>query len=587
MNDLQSKLDYSDAVANWFIEQAESHFEGHKLEESLQCLYIAATILTRQNRTLTSIRLESALRHLAELLPPYSNTITVNTIQNTESCLHVVNEVRPAGGITSMLTRWIPYDAENRIHNLAILNNESSVPEELNRVISNCNGEIFTSPQNCSDIIKATWLRTLAKNLSVQYVILHIGPTDVISGVAFGISDNPKVILVNNTAHTFWTCASIADLILNVRGSELEKLWTMKYRGAARCSALPIPVPMPKGLPYCDTSYMPEKQAAKKKLNLPENSIVLLTVGTHFKFMKTENLDFVKTCEHILKLYPNTYLLAVGFEADKRWHEASIRLLSRIRVLGALPQYKLAEVHKAADIYIEGFPFGTTTSLLEAGVKGIPVVLAPAECPPPYASDGIALDAVLERPVSIEDFKLKIAGLIKSHEERKQQGIKIRNSIIAHHTDSGWCSYLKSALANLPDKHQTNPSIKPTQTPTVIHEYWTKFMTTIEDGLEETLEHAVTRALLLGLKPRLTVKAKKSFSAFSAVRKKNTIPLPLLTWLCNNIIPIIPIKYGQFVFRLLSYVYRPKLISRLRTRLPAFMGGIERPREMYSEYRKI
>ena len=45
----------------------------------------------------------------------------------------------------------------------------------------------------------------------------------------------------------------------------------------------------------------------------------------------------------------------------------------------------------AATVYLEGFPFGSLTAMLEAALAAVPPVMAPALCPLPYRSDDFAL----------------------------------------------------------------------------------------------------------------------------------------------------------------------------------------------------
>src|SRR5262249_3589377 len=158
-----------------------------------------------------------------------------------------------------------------------------------------------------------------------------------------------------------------------------------------------------------------------------------------------------------LEAVPKAYLLAAGVIEDDRWREASDKLDLRLRALGSLPQSKIAILHQASDLYIEGFPFGSTTALLEAGLHGLPAILSPAVCPAPYGTDGVALYDTLERPDSIERYKLEAISLLQNPSRRAALGVKLQKSILAHHTGAGWRRYLMSAIQALPPEHRVHP----------------------------------------------------------------------------------------------------------------------------------
>ena len=72
---------------------------------------------------------------------------------------------------------------------------------------------------------------------------------------------------------------------------------------------------------------------------------------------------------------------------------AGLRLHARFRVacelLGVLGREQVERIQSISDIYVEGFPFGTTTALLEACARGIPAVVAPVSAPRPMPQTGL------------------------------------------------------------------------------------------------------------------------------------------------------------------------------------------------------
>ena len=279
-------------------------------------------------------------------------------------------------------------------------------------------------------------------------------------------------------------------------------------------------------------------------------------------------------------------VLAVGVAGDERWRSASRRMGSRILTLGTVSQSQLDKIHSATDIYIEGFPFGTTTSLLEAGLRGIPAVFAPAQCPPPYGSDGIALDAILDRPKTIRDYEEQVVQLGSDPIARTSSGARLSKSIAKHHTGEGWSRYLEKAIQLLPDEHVPADAIATERTPKEVHEYWCRVSETSGSSYSQTLETAIMRALSIRLKPRLTTRVRRACVHWRTVRVGRTIPLFLLESF-SSLLPFLPIVWAQNVFRLLGFLYRGSLLLRVRDKVSVLVGRRQPPPSGYEQYRRI
>jgi glycosyltransferase involved in cell wall biosynthesis len=587
MNDMQSKLDYADAIADYFLDIGEARSLEGDLEEGLKYTYIAANILSRQNRTLSSLRVESNLLFVASRLTADNGSRPSAPQKNKgkDVCLHVLNEALPAGGHTAMAIRWMRNDSAERIHSVALLSREIPIPDGLLEAVSHSGGVLYEPNPGDTLLSRAAWLRNLSRDIA-KYVILHIDVCDVICAAAYGVKGGPPVMLVNHAAHIFWTGISIADVVVNCRGSALEDLWTTKYRGSSKCTTVPIPLLEQNAQSNGNTSDHELRHEAKERLGFPTDSSVILTVGASFKYLPANGLDFLEVCESVLKQLPNAFLLVVGFEPDSRWRRASQRLDGRIRVLGTLLCTELAIIKEATDIYIEGFPFGTTTSLLEAALNGIPVVLAPGQCPPPYGSDGVALDVTVARPRTVEEYKTQIIQLSNSQAARTLQSENLRDSVRKHHTGAGWRRYLNEAIRSLPLEHSTYPSINPVRTPGVVHEYWSTLIEKISSGYEEALETSYMLAITMKLRPSLNTALQRVCKNYSSVRIHRTVPMPFLVVLCNRLSSVIPITWEQRMLRILSFLFRGSLLPRVLRRVLRLLGRTECP-QGYEAYRKI
>lgn len=588
MCQIQMKLDYVVAVADWLLAAGEAHINRGELEDGLKYTHLAASILCRQNRDLSSVgvelNLQSAARRILE-----SDGLEHATRAKAGAkkvCLHVMDQALPLGGVSAMAARWMRNDQVNRINSLALLSQEIPVPEELLQATSQSGGTIYKANPKDSFVRRAAWLRNLAYNVA-DCVVLHVDVSDVMCGAAFGINGGPPVLLVNHTAHLYWAGASVVDLLLNCRGSALEGVWASTHRGIPRYANVPIPLLEMQASNGGSAADAAKKHEAKRAAGVPENATVILTVGASFKYLPANGLDFVEVCVGILQELPDAYVLVVGTPEDDRWKSASDRTGSRLRALGTMPQSRLAAIREAADVYIEGFPFGTTTSLLEAGLAGIPVVLAPAQCPPPYGTDGIALDDTLERPPTVEEYKNRIIHLIKNPDDRAKDGETIRNSVVRHHTGVGWRQHLEDALNSLPREHSFHAVSTMVRTPAVIHEYWAGFLTKLGSGYELALENSITQALSMGLQPRLTKEVRRACKKAVTLRRGSAIPLPLLILLCNWLLPCLPIVWAGKCFRAVAFSFRGHLLRRVFRKAGSLFRSAEKPKLPYQEYRHV
>jgi hypothetical protein len=396
-------------------------------------------------------------------------------------------------------------------------------------------------------ISRAQWLRKTAWE-EADCVVLHIGNSEVIAPVAFGIAGGPPVLLMNHAAHVFWTGASVADIVLNCRGSNLEIEWTHSYRGARQCATLPIPLEIPVQTAPGSVFSPEERLKAKMNLELPLDAVTLLTVGASFKYKPLSGASFFDAAQSLLTRYPQLYLLVAGLTEDRFWKMLQSSFQGRVRVMGR--QFNLRQYYAATDVYIEGFPFGSTTAFLEAGIHGIPAVLAPGICPPPFGTDGVALDSLLIRPATVEDYIGQIASLINDDDERRRYGNLLAESIIQHHSGAGWKSYFNKLIEMLPSAHSVSMP-KPKSPPKLPLYFWTDFVSTwpyfIGRYHGDPLEYPFRIGIERGMNPKIDKRLYRNCQAFQRTRREGSLPL-LLYILLQCMLPIFPSIIGLFIF---------------------------------------
>ncbi|HEY8333387.1 MAG TPA: hypothetical protein VIQ05_06295 [Tardiphaga sp.] len=569
-DNLQDSLDFLDAIANWHMQCGEDRYLGSDFLSAAKHYQIAANILARQNRCLSSPRLENGLRRLAGSIRPADMPVSDNVLhgQDRNVCLHVMSECLPAGGISAMVKRWMALDRDS-VHCLAVLDDTNSIPDEIERLVQDSGGKLFVADRRFDVLERAAWIRSIA-GLAAGFVVLHANPTDIVYTIAFGLNGGSPVLLVNYTAHLFWVGVSIADLVLNLRGSVAENDWAVTYRRIANFSTLPIPLiaEVPNaGRSNCRTS-----------LGVPEDAVCLLTIGASFKYISNGGADFLTTMEGILAANPNAFLLVAGFNGDANWEAASERVDGRIRMYGVVDHQKIAVLHRASDIYVEGFPFGTTTALLEAGLQGLPLMLPPKECPPPYASDGVGLDT-LSAADDLESYKMLLTALISSETQRARSGEAVQIAIAEHHTGAGWLKHLNFALEKVRNRQHTLSHFdSPERTPKQIHEHWSRLVARVNYDYDLACETSLLDALSIGLAPRIDSRLLTVLGQ----RKHPIVPASVLSIFFNRVSPTLPMGTFKFLYRILLFCFRPNLLRRLRERL----SGKARTVGMYDEYRQ-
>ena len=186
---------------------------------------------------------------------------------------------------------------------------------------------------------------------------------------------------------------------------------------------------------------------------------MLLTVGSAHKYDPMPDLDFVETALAILRKAPDVHLIAVGPRDKGVWRAAREKTGGRFMALGPQPDSTL--FCRAADLYLEGFPSGSLTALLEAGEAGLPCVRAPRACIPPLSSDSAGLDG-LDQPEDVNEYVQIAATLAQDVKARAELGQKLQQSIRLHHCGSGWLAHLRAVKKLIPESHSVHENFSPT-----------------------------------------------------------------------------------------------------------------------------
>lgn len=520
---------------HWCVRSAGKALSKGNLEDAAQWSLLAAqTAEIFGHNQLASPELEEILIKLANLLP--GSPLPGRAPASRKRWLHVFSKTYGVGGHTALATRWIQLDPNKDEHSLVLTFQEiQNVSSSLSEAVKASGGSVTAMTEEGLLLDRAQQLRTLAYN-NADYIVLHTHAWDILPTVAFGISVGPPVLLLNHGDHVFWVGASVADLVLNLRVS--GEHFTKSYRGVSRTFQLPIPLPFKP-----PSSGMDIRLALRKELKIPQNAIVFLTIGTPKKYKTSPELNFLDTARQIIERLPEAYLIAVGpKKEDPEW--IALHRTTQGRVIAIGIQGEVAGYLSAADVYLEGFPFGSLTALLEAGAALLPCVRAPETCPLPFRSDGLALDA-LPTPVDVAAYIETALELGRNEGSRAALGRQMSDRIRNIHCDTNWSSHLHKLVSALPLRHEVNYLSNVANVPKSIEEYWCNFI--LQGTTDNAVSYCFRSAYEQHLKPRLDLKL---WSAMRAARRCGycRVGNPTRTLLGSSLLSVIPSKFADFLY---------------------------------------
>jgi hypothetical protein len=444
--ELERLLARNKAVFDWCVRSARRAQSENRFEDAAEWCHLGAFSagFTGWFGELTSPDLESILCQLSAKMP--GRVLRKKRGQGV-NWLHVMTTAFDVGGHTNLVCRWIRMDCENARHHVVITDQHCPLPDKLQQVVAANGGELRVLDRGTSNIKQAQELWTMAASLA-DVVVLHIHPQEVSAIIAFAEPSEIPVCLMNHVDHLFWVGTTIADRVIEFR--ELGRQWTRSFRGVDRSVMLPIPLEEAPWNRWVDPGRY---HAARERLGISKQQVVLLTIGTAYKYEPAGEWDFLRAAADILDSCPEAVLIAVGPEPKDRWAKAIDRYGKRLQALGSKTDISNgnSDYHSAADIALGSFPFASQTAILECAWLGIPCVLTPKAIP--FGLDDLSFNGI-DWPVTQQDYVEAAVRLIRSAALRQEQGTHLAGAVARHHCGKGWMGYLDRLRAAIPPKHE-------------------------------------------------------------------------------------------------------------------------------------
>ena len=363
--------------------------------------------------------------------------------------LHVMTLSCKVGGHTRVVEKWINLAPDYQRHSVALLDQICEIPQKLKDNIKNKNGELYIFNKDDDIFQKAIKLRELASKF--EYVVLHIHMDDPTALVAFGSEEFKRPILFFNHAdHLFWVGKSISDIVLDFR--------TIKSIAKTRRN---IKNPYFLGIPpETEEKYIEQydKNETRKKLSLPLDKKIILTIGSNFKYTPFKNKSFIDYATKILEKEKDAILYAIGPSLnDEMWKIANEKTNGRIIPLGTINYgEEYFNYIKSSDLILDSWPMSGGTVIMDAISLAKPILS-------------------LDNEIGQLDYILKSKSFAKNEDELTQKAILIlndsnianeyisdlKNNYIKENDPKLWQERLKKLEEIIPCKHSTKRNQEP------------------------------------------------------------------------------------------------------------------------------
>jgi hypothetical protein len=202
----------------------------------------------------------------------------------------------------------------------------------------------------------------------------------------------------------------------------------------------------------------------------------------------------------VVDALPGSRAIAVGPDpGDPVWRALHEDTRGRVTAIG--PDPDLSAWHAAADLYLEGFPIGSYTALLEVALAGRAFVRKPllvAESVLPVDRGALADFAP---PVSPADWTATAIALAGDAARCEAMGAKARASVLAVHCGDGWTRALAALVEALPAGHRVDARPAPAPAPPELARYWTTYHRA--RSRQSPLDYARAAAAAQGLRVRV------------------------------------------------------------------------------------
>ncbi|MGE0740460.1 MAG: glycosyl transferase family 1 [Hyphomonadaceae bacterium] len=423
-----------------YLARAQSALAGGDLDSAAVFAAIAAHMALRPHPGFFAApRLEKLLLEIGRRTSePTAYKRIMDPSRKIHSILHVATELTPVGGLTNMLGRWIAAD-KKRLHSVALTAHRGPLHGAVASAVDLSGGRVIRLNKGVGGIVEwSKRLRSLARQHDA--VVLHAYSQDVIASIAFANpATTPPVMLLNHGDHLFWLGVSTSDVVINLRDAAQDL--SIARRGVEPRRNVMVPTIVE---PPVRTR---SREQAKRELGIASDTIMLFSAARGMKYRSVNGRTFADPHVELLQRHPHAALYVLGAGDPPDWRGACAATDGRIKPLPESPNTKL--YYEAADIYVDSFPFVSSTSMMEAAGLGTPLVsrfYGPREARI-FAINHPGIDAPTLHGDTEAEYVRHLDALIGDPDLRARKGEEARQAVLHYHTPPSWLDFIEKAYA--------------------------------------------------------------------------------------------------------------------------------------------
>ncbi len=268
--------------------------------------------------------------------------------------------------------------------------------------------------------------------------------------IAFAEPDRfPPVLFLNHADHLFWLGSSISHVVINLR--DAAKTISGSRRSIPRNRNLVMPT-------IVDPTVRTRSRAdAKRALGLDPEKIILLSVARAAKYKTFHGVTYAERHLPLLQAHPEAELIVVGAGAPADWQPAIDACAGRIKPIAN--QADPRPYYEAGDIYVDSYPFVSSTSMMEAAGYSMPpvTIFEAPDAAQIFGINHVGLVGTALVARNAEQYQTILSQLLSDSEFRARAGEAARNAIATIHAPPGWLTYLDEVF----DRAAELPSVQP------------------------------------------------------------------------------------------------------------------------------